>query len=33
MGHDLPLQLLPHFAQGIAQNAARAAPPSMETIA
>jgi pimeloyl-ACP methyl ester carboxylesterase len=25
MGHDLPLQLLPHFAQGIAENAARAA--------
>ncbi len=23
MGHDLPLQLLPHFAQGIAENAAR----------
>jgi pimeloyl-ACP methyl ester carboxylesterase len=30
MGHDLPLQLLPHFAGGIAQNAARAAPSSME---
>ncbi len=25
MGHDLPLPLLPHFAAGIAQNAARAA--------
>ena len=25
MGHDLPLQLLPHFAQGIALNAERAA--------
>jgi pimeloyl-ACP methyl ester carboxylesterase len=24
MGHDLPLQLLPHFAAGIAENAARA---------
>ncbi|MBE0550179.1 MAG: alpha/beta hydrolase, partial [Rubrivivax sp.] len=24
MGHDLPLQLLPHFADGIADNAARA---------
>jgi pimeloyl-ACP methyl ester carboxylesterase len=24
MGHDLPAQLLPHFADGIAQNAARA---------
>ncbi len=23
MGHDLPLQLLPRFAEGIAQNAAR----------
>jgi len=23
MGHDLPLQLLPHFAAGIAENAAR----------
>jgi pimeloyl-ACP methyl ester carboxylesterase len=23
MGHDLPLQLIPHFAQGIAENAAR----------
>jgi hypothetical protein len=24
MGHDLPLALLPHFADGIAANAARA---------
>jgi pimeloyl-ACP methyl ester carboxylesterase len=30
MGHDLPLQLLPHFAQGIAQNAARTTPSSKE---
>jgi pimeloyl-ACP methyl ester carboxylesterase len=25
MGHDLPLELLPRFAAGIAENAARAA--------
>jgi hypothetical protein len=24
MGHDLPLQLLPRFAEGIAENARRA---------
>jgi pimeloyl-ACP methyl ester carboxylesterase len=29
MGHDLPLQLLPRFAQGIAQNAARVTASAM----
>ena len=28
MGHDLPLQLLPRLADGIADNARRWAPPS-----